>query len=721
MSTLTDLVRGQHHDPFEFLGQHPLENGGVQLRVIAPQCSSMRLHDGPRLVHRGHGLFEVQLKTARKAKDCILHFQHHEGGRGHFIPPWVFSPTLSDHDLHLIQEGKHARLWQVLGAHLMQHEDVDGTRFSVWAPNAKRISVVGDFNAWDGRQAPMRSRGASGVWELFIPNVEAGALYQFEILDCKNGLQCKADPMARFNELRPQKASVVCGSDQHPWQDQAWMQKRRNSNPLKSPLSILEIHAPSWKRPWRDDPPFHTWKELADDLVPWMLDMGYTHLELLPIMEHPLDDSWGYQVMGFFACSARHGGPEAFRAFVDSLHQAGIGIILDFVPAHFPKDTHGLARFDGSSLYEHSDPMRGEHPDWGTLIFDYGRREVCNFLIASALYWVHECHVDGLRVDAVASMLYLDYSRKEGEWQANQHGGRENLEAISFLRELNSALHAEDDGLIIAAEESTAWPMVTRPPEHGGLGFNFKWNMGWMHDTLAYMSREAVHRSFHQHELSFPMNWAFTENFILPLSHDEVVHGKGSLFNKMPGTREEKAAGLRALFAWMWFHPGRKLLFMGNDFGQRSEWNFSKECEWGLLQEAPHRGLLDLVRSLNHLLKSEPALHAYDDDQNAFQWLEADDAQASFYAFLRKATDPKDSLLAIAGFTPIPRAGMRVGLDKPGEWEVVFNSQDEAYAGWDPNTEKRLYQSQEISHKGHAHSIVVDLPPLCVLLLKQTR
>jgi 1,4-alpha-glucan branching enzyme len=724
VANLAHLLRGQHHDPFQFLGQHPLPEGGIVLRVFAPECSSLRLEHGPLLAPIGSGLFEVQLEKPRAPEECCLIVQYHDGSKATWVTPWVFEPTLSDQDLHLIHEGKHNRLWEALGAHPMVHQMVRGTRFSLWAPDAKRISVIGDFNGWDGRRHPMRNRGQSGVWEIFLPGVEPGALYQFEILGCDDRLNRKADPMTRFGELRPGQASIVCKAPEHAWNDQDWMENRRGSDPLKQPLSILEMHAPSWKRPWRDSPPFHTWEELGDQLIPWMQKLGYTHVELLPIMEHPLDDSWGYQVMGFYATSARHGHPDAFRAFVDRLHQAGLGIILDFVPAHFPRDAHGLSHFDGKALYEHSDPMKGEHPDWGTLIFDYGRHEVRNFLIASALYWIRECHVDGFRVDAVASMLYLDYSRQDGEWQPNAHGGRENLDAISFLRELTTRVFAEDQGLLMAAEESTAWPMVTRPPEVGGLGFNLKWNMGWMHDTLSYAKREPIHRRFHHHELSFPMTWAFSENFILPLSHDEVVHGKGSLFTKMPGTKEDKFAGLRLLYAWMWCHPGRKLLFMGSEFGQEREWNFSKDLDWDLLEKPHNQGLIQLISDLNRLLKQEPALHAFEDEPDHFEWLEADDAESSVYAFLRKGADARDDLLVVAGFTPVEHGNYTIGLWQKGCWEVIFNSQASCYSGWEEAPKKTgspgsiLLKTEENAHKMRPHRLSIKVPPLGVVILK---
>ncbi len=563
----------------------------------------------------------------------------------------------------------------------------------------------------------MRNRGSSGVWEIFIPGLKAGEAYKFEVLGADGALHQKADPLARQAELRPATASIVAGTPSHQWADGDWLQARAAADPLDGPLSIYELHPGSWKRPWDPDRSFHSWGELADELITWLKENAFTHVELLPVMEHPLDASWGYQVTGYFAPSARFGSPDDFRQFVDRLHQAGLGVILDWVPAHFPRDAHALARFDGSALYEHEDPRQGAHPDWGTLVFNFGRAEVRNFLIANALYWLEEFHVDGLRIDAVASMLYLDYSRKQGEWVPNQYGGRENLEAIDFLRELNTLLFERFPGILSIAEESTSWPMVSRPVHLGGLGFNYKWNMGWMNDTLRYFELDPVHRRWHHDLMSFSLMYAWHENFILVLSHDEVVHGKKSLLEKMPGDRWQQLANLRLLYGWMWAHPGRKLLFMGGELAQGAEWSEERDIDWRALSSPDHAGVRRLVADLNQLLQKEAALSQLDLSPDGFEWINVHDAEHSVFAFLRKARDPKDSLLIVANCTPVPRPGYRVGVPQGGFWQEILNTDAAVYGGSNTGTAGGA-QSEHQAWDDRPHSVSLTLPPLGLLILK---
>jgi 1,4-alpha-glucan branching enzyme len=677
------ILAARHGDPFALLGLHETPEGFV-IRAFAPGAQRLTAEtpDGREIavLDRVHdaGFFEA-LTTLDKRGPYLLAAEN-ETGAWRFADPYAFPPFLGPLDDYLLVAGEHQKLYERLGAQLVVHEGVEGTNFAVWAPNAQRVSVVGDFNQWDGRRAQMRKRVDSGVWEIFIPGVGAGAVYKYEIIG-RHGelLPLKADPFGFESELRPSTASVVAANAPYEWGDDVHMRARANNDPRRAPMSIYEVHLPSWRKAegWR----FLTYDELADALVPYVADMGFTHIELLPVNEHPLDASWGYQPIGLFAPTRRHGDPQGFRRFVDRAHQAGLSVILDWVPAHFPTDEHGLAQFDGGPLYEHPDPRRGFHPDWNTAIYDYGRREVANFLIANALYWLDRFHIDGLRVDAVASMLYLDYSRKAGEWAPNPDGSNDNRDAVRFLQRFNELVYGLYPGVVTAAEESTAWGGVTLPTSSGGLGFGFKWNMGWMNDTLRYMSSDPVYRKWRHNELTFGLLYAFAENFVLPLSHDEVVHGKGSILSKMPGDDWRRFAGARAYYGFMWGHPGKKLLFMGQEFGQTREWDYAGELDWGLLQYAPHRGLQDYVRDLNRLYRSRAALHARDCESEGFEWVVVDDAESSVFAFLRYGDDRARPVLVVSNFTPVPRHAYRLGLPRAGRWREILNSDAAAYGG----------------------------------------
>jgi len=614
-------------------------------------------------------------------------------------------------DLQLAGEGTHERLYERLGAHLLE----GGASFAVWAPNAERVSVVGDFNEWDGEAHPLRLLGDSGIWEGFVPDVANGARYKFALRGRDGVVRLKADPVAFATEVPPATASVVFES-RYEWSDDEWLERRRSADPLARPLSIYEVHLGSWRLNPLEGNRSLTYRELADELADYVLDLGFTHVELLPVMEHPFAGSWGYQVTGYFAPTARFGGPDDFRAFVDRLHTRGIGVVLDWVPAHFPRDEWALARFDGTALYEHDDPRRGAHPDWGTLVFNLGRNEVRNFLLANALFWLREYHVDGLRVDAVASMLYLDYSRREGEWIPNAFGGREDLEAVQFLRDLNELVHAREPGVISAAEESTAWPGVSRPTYLGGLGFGFKWNMGWMHDTLGYFTRDPIYRSFHHHELTFSLVYAWNENFVLPLSHDEVVHGKGSLLGKMPGDRWQRFANLRALYGYMWAHPGKKLLFMGGELAQEQEWSHDRSLDWHLLEHADHAGMQALVRELNAVYREEPALWEVDFEPAGFQWLEPNDSAANVLAFARLSRNEGRVLVCLCNLSPVPREGYRVGMPRGGRWREALNT-DSAHFGGSNVGNLGAVEGEARPWHGQPFSAEVTLPPLAVVWL----
>jgi 1,4-alpha-glucan branching enzyme len=612
---------------------------------------------------------------------------------------------LGELDLHLAGEGRHERLYERLGAHVVD----DAVSFAVWAPNAKAVSVVGDWNRWDGRVDKLEPLGSSGIWGAIVPEASEGDGYKYEVVGADGHLRLKADPFAFYAEVPPKTASKIYRS-RYEWADDAWLERRRAADALRAPLSIYEVHAESWRLGLG-------WKQLAEQLVSYADDLGFTHVEFLPVMHHPFSGSWGYQVTGFYAPVSTMGEPDEFRALVDTLHQAGLGVILDWVPAHFPRDEFALARFDGTALYEHEDPRRGSHPDWGTLIFNLGRNEVRNFLLANALYWVREFHADGLRVDAVASMLYLDYSRKHGEWVPNVFGGREDLEAVSFLKELNEVLHDREPGVLSIAEESTAWPGVSRPTYLGGLGFGFKWNMGWMHDTLEYFSKEPVHRRFHHHELTFSLVYAWNENFVLPLSHDEVVHGKRSLLGKMPGDRWQRFANLRALYGYMWAHPGKQLLFMGGEFGQEQEWSEpAGSLDWHLLEEADHAGVLALLRDLNRVYAEEPALWELDHSHEGFRWLEPNAASENVLAFARVSEDGKRWLVCACNFSPVVREGWRVGLPQGGKWREALNTDSRFYGGSDVGNGLGL-QAEKVPWNEQAQSAEITLPPLGVVWL----
>ncbi|MGC9456738.1 MAG: 1,4-alpha-glucan branching protein GlgB [Halothiobacillaceae bacterium] len=715
---LAMIVEARHHDPFEVLGRHPQADGQCLLRTYQPTAAQVFLHDNhgervPLAQESAEGLFQTLLPADRIPMHPKLEIETHEGGRFEIIDPYSFAPTLGELDLYLFGEGKHQEAWRMLGAHAMTIDGVDGVRFAVWAPNATRVSVVGDFNQWDGRRHPMRVRGGSGVWELFIPGLADGEFYKFELRNRDTGnILVKSDPYGRAWELRPGTATRIATREEHVWQDGQWLEQRRNWDWLHAPMSVYEVHLGSWQT--TEDGEFLGYREIAHRLVDYVRAQGFTHIELLPITEHPFDASWGYQTTGYFAPTARFGTPDDFRYFVDYCHQHGIGVILDWVPAHFPRDSFALANFDGTALYEHQDPRRGEHRDWGTLIFNYGRNEVRNFLVASALYWVEQMHIDGLRVDAVASMLYLDYSREEGDWVPNMHGGRENLEAIHFIEELNHLVQSRNPGALVIAEESTAWPQVTRPPDQGGLGFALKWNMGWMNDTLRYMGHESIHRAYHHNDLTFGLLYSFTENFMLPFSHDEVVHGKQSLLGRMPGDEWQRFANLRLLLAYQFLYPGKKLLFMGCEFGQGTEWNHAKGLEWYRLDYPLHRGVQQMVSDLNHLYRGRSALHRFDFDGRGFEWVDCNDREHSIISFLRK--DEDHHLICIFNFTPVRREGYRVGVPAEGRYRVVFNSDAEGYGG--TNAGEPEVRTEAVSHVGRPHSVIMTLPPLGAVILE---
>jgi 1,4-alpha-glucan branching enzyme len=703
---LARLQAGRLHDPFAVLGTHR----GLRL-LWQPQARAVSVEGRAtqRLAHTGLFHCAADGLPAHPA----LCWEDEHGNTHRDIDPWAFAPQLGDLDLHLFGEGRHWHVYRVLGAHLRVIDGIAGTLFATWAPNAERVSVVGDFNGWDGRRHPLRVRGASGVWELFLPGVGEGALYKFEIRPrTSDALQLKTDPYGQRFELRPATAAVVTAPTRHAWQDADWMEARRHWDWQHAPLAVYELHLGSWQR--ADDGGFLNYRELATRVVQHVLALGFSHIELMPVTEHPLDASWGYQATGYFAPTSRHGSPDDFRFFVDHCHRHGIGVLLDWVPAHFPRDAHALARFDGAPLYEHADPRRGEHRDWGTLIYDYGRHEVRNFLLASANFWLEEFHVDGLRVDAVASMLYLDYSREPADWVPNVHGGRENLEAVQFLRELNTLTHGLHPGTLTLAEESTAWPQVSRPVDGGGLGFSMKWNMGWMHDTLRYLGREPVHRRHHHNDLSFGLLYAFSENFLLPLSHDEVVHGKRSLLAKMPGDEWQRRANLRLLYAWQYTYPGAKLVFMGAELADEREWDHARALDWTRLDEPRAGGVYAWLRDLNALYRELPALHARCFQPEGFEWLDVHDAAHSVLSFVRRADDTR--CVVVLNFTPVVRKRQRIALPHGGNWREALNSDSRFYGGSDVGNGGVLVAEARALH-GRAHSVQLTLPPLGALVL----
>jgi 1,4-alpha-glucan branching enzyme len=718
---LDSLVRREHSNPHEVLGAHPVADG-VVVRALRPAASAVTalLEDGSRIeleqIHPG-GVFEGLIEGASMPVRYRLEIDYGTAGTYTIDDPYSFLPTLGELDLYLVGEGRHEELYERLGAHPREMQGVHGTAFAVWAPSARAVSIVGDFNSWDGRLHAMRTLGASGVWELFLPGVEPGACYKFEILTADKDLVLKADPYAFRTELPPKTASVVF-EPAHKWStaDRDWLRARSDRKAIESPVSIYEVHLGSWRLNSLEDNRYLTYNELADELSAYVKDMGFTHIELLPVMAHPFTGSWGYQVTGYFAPTPRFGSPDDFRQFVDRLHSSGVGVLIDWVPAHFPRDEFALARFDGSALYEHVDPRRGAHPDWGTLVFNYGRHEVRNFLISNALFWLREYHIDGIRVDAVASMLYLDYSRREGEWVPNRYGGREDLDAVSLLKELNEVIYGREPGIVSAAEESTAWPGVSRPTYLGGLGFGFKWNMGWMHDTLGYFQQDPIYRRYHHHELTFSLMYAFSENFILPLSHDEVVHGKGSLYNKMAGDRWQKFANLRSLYAYMFAHPGKKLLFMGSELAQEAEWSHERSLDWHLLERPEHAGIQSLVRDLNRLYRAEPALWEVDSEPSGFYWLEPNDADSNVIAFARASKNAERVLVCVANLSPIPRYGYRLGLPRPCRWREAMNTDSSFYGGGDVGNLGGV-QPEPIPWHGQPVSAEITLPPLAAVWL----
>ena len=714
------IVSGRHGDPFAVLGLHPSGNDWV-VRAFVPGAEELEVldKDGKRLVWlpRRHaaGFFEGSLPVS--SRQTLGYLARNAGGSWTVVDPYLMGPVLGPLDDYYIGEGNHLRLHDRLGAHPMRHEGHEGVHFAVWAPNAARVSMTGDFNGWDDRTHAMRKRRDTGIWEIFIPGAHEGQCYKYELLDAAGKLlPLKSDPFGFSAEMRPKTASRVARTDNFAWEDKAYLDRRNKTDQRRAPMSIYEVHLGSWRR-W-DDNRFLTYDELADTLIPYVADMGFTHMELLPVSEHPFDPSWGYQPTGLYAPTSRFGDPAGFARFVDRAHRSGIGVILDWVPAHFPTDEHGLARFDGTALYEHEDPRQGFHPDWNTAIYNFGRREVSSFLLNNALFWLERYHIDGLRVDAVASMLYLDYSRKEGEWIPNEHGGRENLEAIAFLKRVNHEAYGQNPGIVTIAEESTAFPGVSKPTTAGGLGFGFKWNMGFMHDTLSYLKREPVHRKHHHNELTFGLLYAFSENFVLPLSHDEVVHGKGSLLNKMAGDAWQKFASLRAYYAFMWGYPGKKLLFMGQEFAPWGEWSEARSLDWNLLEHAPHRGVQSLVRDLNHVYRGTPALHARDCEPDGFEWLIADDKENSVFAWARHSGEGHAIVVVISNFTPVPRTGYAVPFPVAGRWREIVNTDAHGYGGSDMGNLGAV-TAEPNPLNGKPAQAMVTLPPLSTLYFMQ--
>ena len=719
---LAALARGDHGDPFARLGMH-MDGRDVVVRTLQPQATAVTVIDKqtgkpaaglPRL--GDSGLFAGPVGRKRPFA-YRLRLTESDGER-QIDDPYGFGPLFGEVDAHLFAEGNHLELYDKLGAQPREIDGVAGVAFGVWAPAAMRVSVVGAFNDWDGRRHPMRRRPECGIWELFVPSVEPGALYKFEIKGPDGVLlPLKADPMAFQAELRPRTASIVHGPARHAWTDGDWLAQRGAANARAAPISIYECHVGSWRRVPEEGDRQLSYHELAERLVPYVKDMGFTHLELLPVSEFPFDGSWGYQPVGLYAPTSRHGTPEDFCAFVDACHDQGIGLLLDWVPGHFPADPHGLGSFDGTHLYEHADPRLGFHPDWNTLIYNYGRREVANFLLANALYWFDRCHIDGLRVDAVASMLYLDYSRKAGEWLPNRKGGNENLEAIAFLRRLNEVVYARHPGIAMMAEESTAWPGVSRPTDAGGLGFGYKWNLGWMHDTLRYMGMDPVHRRFHHNDMTFGLAYGFSENFVLPLSHDEVVHGKGSLIERMPGDRWQRFANLRAYLGFMFAHPGKKLLFMGGEFAQTREWNHDTSLDWHLLEDPAHAGVQRLVRDLNRVYRDQPALHQLDCEAAGFEWIDDRDSANSVLAFVRKGFGGSTPIIAVSNFTPVPRPDYRIGVPAGGGvYREVLNTDAAIYGGSNTGNAGATTATAEPWH-GRPFSLCLALPPLGTVIL----
>jgi 1,4-alpha-glucan branching enzyme len=724
---LKELMAGNYADPFSLLGAHPISDDGKEgiiVRAFLPGAKSVSIEDldpqneiSARVVDK-EGLFEATISGMKTISPYHLKVDFGAGAATRFYDCYSFLPVLSDYDLYLFGQGNHFKIYERLGAHPYRHQGVTGVLFAVWAPSASRISVIGDFNQWDGRRHQMRNRGPSGIWELFIPHLKTEILYKFEIRTGDGIILTKADPFAFRFEQRPKTAAIVCDIDKYKWGDQEWMSKRIGIDHLKQPMSIYEVHLGSWKRITGEKNRWLTYKEAADELIPYVKDMGFNFIEFLPLAEHPFDGSWGYQVTGYYAATSRHGSPEDLMHLIDRCHNEGIGVILDWVPAHFPKDSYALEYFDGTHLFEHEDPRQGLQKDWDTLIFNYGRKEVSNFLIANALFWLDKYHFDGLRIDAVASMLYLDYSRNEGEWIPNKYGGRENLEAIEFIKKMNTKVYEQFPGAITIAEESTAWPGVTLPVHLGGLGFMLKWNMGWMHDMLTYISKDPLYRRYHMDMLTFALLYAFHENFLLPLSHDEVVHGKASLLSKMPGDDWQKFANLRLLLGYMYGEPGKKLLFMGDEFGQRWEWDHDQELQWQLLEYEPHMGLKQFVRELNHVYQSEPALYERDHEHTGFEWIDFRDADSCIVSFIRRGKSQKECLVFAFNFTPVPRMQYRIGVPGPGFYKELINSDAACFGGTNMGLGGGI-EAENIPWHGKPYSVRLLIPPLGMLLLKQ--
>jgi 1,4-alpha-glucan branching enzyme len=733
VNAIGPIVHGYHGNPFDLLGPHPIEEDGRQalsVRAFLPDSKQVWLvdtqHGVSRPMRRIHpaGLFESICPANSQEKRQVPTYQFRAENESGEIKtmhdPYAFQPMLTDYDLHLLGEGCHWQSYQKLGAQMREANGVSGVNFSVWAPNAESMSIVGDFNGWDRRTHAMRKHLPGSVWELFIPGLKAGALYKYSLKLAGGHTFEKCDPYGFAAEVPPRTANIVADLDQYSWGDSDWLLERQQHNSLSKPISAYEVHLGSWQAAENGKGPWLNYRELAHRLVAYCQEMGYTHLQLMPISEHPFTGSWGYQTVGYFAATSRYGSPEDFMYFVDHCHQNDIGVIIDWVPAHFPKDAHGLDSFDGTALYEHADPKQGEHPDWGTKIFNYGRNEVRNFLVSNALFWLDKYHIDGLRVDAVASMLYLDYSREEGEWVPNKYGGRENLEAISFIKEFNEQVHQQFPGTLTIAEESTDWGGVSRPTYVGGLGFSLKWNMGWMNDTLRFMKHEPIHRQYHHDELTFSLIYAFTENFALPFSHDEVVHGKGSLLDQMPGDLWQKFANLRLMYGYMWTHPGKKLLFMGNDIAQWSEWNCDEQLQWDLLQWDTHQGVKRLVADLNHLYQREPAMHQVDFDAAGFEWIDCHNYSDSILAYIRRGLDPADFLVTVCNFTPVPREGYRLGVPEDGWYQEVLNTDSSHYGGSNTGNASGLQAEPQESH-GRPFSLQMTLPPLSTVVFKLQR
>ncbi|MBQ8672368.1 MAG: 1,4-alpha-glucan branching protein GlgB [Alphaproteobacteria bacterium] len=720
------VINGDHGNVFAVLGIHRDKGSKkVFIRVYQPFADKIEV-----IAENGESLGEMakldergffQLNSDKTEYFAYkLRITNDQGNIYVAEDTYRFPSCIGDIDEYLFAQGNHREIYKKLGSHIMEMDGVKGVAFAVWAPNAKRVSVVGNFNNWDGRINVMRKHISCGIWDIFIPNLTEGEYYKFEIKTQNDNILTKSDPFGTYSEVRPKNASIVFDINHYNWEDSEWMRYRENNNTYDKPMSIYEVHLGSWRRKGDNGCEFLNYRECADRLVPYVSNMGFTHVEFMPLCEHPLDASWGYQITGLFAPTSRFGTPDDFRYMIDKFHQAGIGVIMDWVPAHFPKDAHGLAEFDGTCLYEHADRRKGEQPDWGTKIYNFGRTEVCNFLCVSALYWLKEFHIDGLRVDAVASMLYLDYSRKAGEWIPNVYGGNENLEAIAFLRKMNELIYSESKGTFSAAEESTAWPMVSRPVSAGGLGFGYKWNMGWMNDTLRYISHEPVHRKYHHGLLTFGLLYAFNENFILPISHDEVVHGKGSMLSKMPGDEWQKFANLRAYYGFMWTHPGKKLLFMGNEFGQDWEWNSNESLRWHLLDYPMYRGMQNCVRDLNLMYKGNAPLYEEDFDSRGFEWIDYANCDDSVISYMRKGHNQEDYLLVICNFTPVVRNNFRVGVYEPCAYQEIFNSDDKNYWGSGVRNEGAK-QAQNYGVNGRPYSIELILPPLSTIVLKPIR